>query len=117
MDPCSKNGAMCLVAVFALGEIRQIDGRGPIRLHMQVEMLHELDVVHEDLLADVALEGHVGLELRLQELGLALERGVEVGLQLHQLLRHLNNNSTGLAQRSAVKGSGAFLHGSGSFVA
>ena len=56
---------------------------------MEVEMLHELDIVHEDLLADVALEGHVGLELGLQELGLALQRGVEVGLQLDQLLRDL----------------------------
>jgi hypothetical protein len=72
---CSNDA--CLVTVLALRQIRQIDGGGPIRLHMQVEMLHELDVVHEDLLADVALEGHVRLELRLQELGLALQVGLK----------------------------------------
>jgi len=43
---------------------------------VQVQVLHELDVVHEHLLADVALEGHVRLEFRLQELRLPLQKAV-----------------------------------------
>jgi hypothetical protein len=39
---------------------------------VQVQVLHELNVVHEHLLADVALERHVRLEFRLQELRLPL---------------------------------------------
>jgi hypothetical protein len=35
---------------------------------VEAEMLHELDVVHVDLLAEVALESHVRLELAAQHL-------------------------------------------------
>ena len=41
---------------------------------MKVEVLHELNVVHEHFLADVALEGHVRLELRGQHLLLSLQQ-------------------------------------------
>ena len=47
-------------------------GNEPFFLNVEMEMHHELDVVHEDLPADVALEGHVRLELCGQHFGLAL---------------------------------------------
>jgi hypothetical protein len=64
---------LCLVAVLALGQIRQVNGGGAVALHVQVQVLHELDVVHEHLLADVALERHVRLKFSLQELRLPLK--------------------------------------------
>ena len=36
---------------------------------METQMLHELDIVHEQLLAELTLEGHVSLELTRQNLG------------------------------------------------
>jgi hypothetical protein len=64
---------LCLVAVLALGQIRQVNGGGAVALHVQVQVLHELNVVHEHLLADVALERHVRLEFSLQELRFPLK--------------------------------------------
>ena len=55
-------------AIFALTEIGQIHGVSPIRLHVQTQMLHELDVVHVHLLAQVAFECHVGFKLTGQYL-------------------------------------------------
>ena len=62
-----------LVSVKTLSEIYldsyQVNGgAGSIRLNVKAEMLHELDVVHINFLAQVALERHVSLELAGQNL-------------------------------------------------
>ena len=51
-----------LEAVFALGEVRKVDGSRAIGIHMQAQVFHELDVVHEKLLTNVAFERHVRFE-------------------------------------------------------
>ena len=54
--------------VLALVEVGQVGGCGLVRVSMQTEVPHEVDVVHEGLLAEVALERHVGLELAGEDL-------------------------------------------------
>ena len=44
------------IAVSALGEVRHVDGLVPLSVNVEVEMFHELQVVHENFLADVTLE-------------------------------------------------------------
>ena len=46
----------------------------PVGLDVEVEVLHKLNVVHEELLAEGALECHVGLELLIQNLDVALKQ-------------------------------------------
>ena len=47
----------------ALTKVRHIDGSLPVRLHVEVQVLHELQIVHVQLLTNMALECHIGLEL------------------------------------------------------
>ena len=44
------------VAVSALRKVRHVDGRVPVGVNVEVEMFHELQVVHKNFLADVTLE-------------------------------------------------------------
>jgi len=77
------------VAVLALAQVGQVNGAGSVCFYVETEMLHELDVVHVDLLAKVTLERHVSFELTAQYLHITLESGVEVGLEVDELRSHL----------------------------
>ena len=52
----------------------QVNGAGSVCFNVKTEMFHELDVVHVNLLAQVTLERHVGLELARQNLKNKMER-------------------------------------------
>ncbi len=99
-----------LEAVLALAEVHQVYRGRPVALHVQAEVARELDVVHVDLLAEVALEGHVRLELGGQRGGVARQGGVEVRLQpdhLPGLLDDLGHvRRRGAARRGALQALG-----------
>lgn len=57
------------------GNTDQINGAGSLGLDVEAEVLHELNVVHVDLLAEVALERHVSLELAAQDLEMQIGLG------------------------------------------
>ena len=62
----------------------------PVAFDVKVKMLHELNVVHELLLAQLTLEGHVRLELGYQHVRLTLDNTLVSAIRY--IIKYLKNH-------------------------
>ena len=79
------------IAELALCQISHVYGCLSVSFNMQVKMLHELQVIHEELLAHMAFECHVCLKFTVQNRILSLQITIVITLKRDKLLGHLHS--------------------------